>query len=176
MGIGLRCGSKVRLTCAFGIPTTLTQSLWSGAHGNSNSKGSGGQIASLTGPGGHALDIGLLRKEDVPTHIPKYFDWAKLQSDWSQGKAHGSTASAVAEASTASDAPPNATEAGLTTAENNTEKKQPEDCEKDPKSMETSEESNRGLQEGSQSNDSSARGSPGVAWRPKDNGGAWGEQ
>ena len=89
---------------------------------------------------GHALDIGLLRKEDVPTHIPKDFDWPKLQSAWSQGKAHGSTASVVAEASTSSDTPHNATEDGLTAADNDTEKKQPEGCEKDPKSMEESEE------------------------------------
>ena len=49
---------------------------------------------------GHALDIGLLRKEDVPTHIPKDFDWPKLQSAWSQGKAHGSTASVVTKVAT----------------------------------------------------------------------------
>ena len=60
----------------------------------------------------------------------------KLQSAWSQGKAHGSTASVVAEVSTASDTPHNATEDGLTAADNDTEKKQPEGCEKDPKSIE----------------------------------------
>ncbi len=36
--------------------------------------------------------------------------------------------------------PHNATEDGLTAADNDTEKKQPEGCEKDPKSMEESEE------------------------------------
>ena len=72
----------------------------------------------------------------MPTYIPKDFDWPKLQSAWSQGKAHGSTASAVAEASTSSDTQHNATEDGLTAADNDTEKKQPEGCEKDPKSME----------------------------------------
>ena len=49
---------------------------------------------------GHALDIGLLRKENVPSHIPKDFDWPKLQSAWPQGKAHGSTASAVTKVAT----------------------------------------------------------------------------
>ena len=48
--------SKVRqqgeVDVLVGIPTTLTQSLWSGSHGNSNSKGSGGQVASLTGLAG----------------------------------------------------------------------------------------------------------------------------
>ena len=77
MGIGLRCGSKARSTCAFGIPTTLTPIFWSGSHGSSNSKGSGGQIASLIGLGVHALDIGVLRKEDAPTHIPKDCDLPK---------------------------------------------------------------------------------------------------
>ena len=66
---------------------------------------------------GHALDIGLLRKEDVPTHIPKDFDWTKLQSAGSQGNAHGSTTSALAEASASSDTPQNATEDGLTAAD-----------------------------------------------------------
>ena len=100
MGTGLRCGNKVRPACAFGIPTTLTQSLWSGSHGNSDSKGSGGQIVSLTGPWGMHSILDFLRKEDVPTHIPKDFDWPKLQSAWSQGKAHGSTASYVTKVAT----------------------------------------------------------------------------
>ena len=61
---------------------------------------------------GHALYIGLLRKEDVPTHTPKDFDWPKLQSAWSQGKAHGSTASVVTEVATSSNTPHVATEDG----------------------------------------------------------------
>ena len=34
----------------------------------------------------------------MPTHIPKDFDWPKLQSAWYQGKAHGGTALAVTKA------------------------------------------------------------------------------
>ena len=47
---------------------------------------------------GHALDLGLLKKEEVPPHIPQDFDWPKLQSAWYQGKAHGGTALAVTKA------------------------------------------------------------------------------
>ena len=125
---------------------------------------------------GHALDIGILRKEDVPTHIPKDFDWPKLQSAWSQGKAHGSTASVVTEVATSSDTPHVATEDGLTTKHvtfavaNDTEKKQLEGCEKDPKSMEESEEKPT---EGCKKDPKPVTPQPGpaVAWRPKDRGG-----
>ncbi|MFM7986912.1 MAG: hypothetical protein ACKPKO_47120, partial [Candidatus Fonsibacter sp.] len=40
---------------------------------------------------GHALSIGIIQEEDIPTHIHEDFDWPKLQATWSDAKAHGSS-------------------------------------------------------------------------------------
>ena len=78
-------------------------------------QGSGGHIASLTGPGGmHSILVSCLQRMYPLTSV-KDFDWPKLQAAWPKGKAHGSTASVVTEVATSSDTPHVATEDGLTT-------------------------------------------------------------
>ena len=39
---------------------------------------------------GHAVDLGLIRKEDVPADIPKDFEWPEMQEIWGQAQTRGS--------------------------------------------------------------------------------------
>ena len=38
---------------------------------------------------GHAVDMGLIGKDDVPKHVPKDFDWPMLQEEWNRCKRAG---------------------------------------------------------------------------------------